>query len=82
MTDANTKKIIESTFDEVARKYDSNLFFAITAKNMANGFDSKKDFLLLDISTGTGIVAFEIIKQHPNINIEDCQEKSKKFKYR
>lgn len=70
MTNEDTKKIIESTFDEVAQKYDSNLYFTLTAKNIANSFNSKKDFLLLDVSTGTGIVAFEIIKQHPNINIE------------
>jgi len=70
MQDTHTKKIIESTFNEVSKRYDTNLFFKITASHMANCFDSKDDLTLLDISTGTGTVAFEIINKHPNIQIQ------------
>lgn len=70
MSENDTKKIIESTFDEVSAKYDSNQFFNITAKEIANSFNSHEDCRLLDISTGTGIVALEIAKQHKNIEIK------------
>jgi len=67
---AKTKKIIESTFNEVSGKYDANKFFKITAKSLAKSFQSNDNDLLLDVSTGTGTVIFEILKQHPNLNIE------------
>ncbi len=64
-----TKKIIESTFNEVSSKYDANLFFQITAQHLAKSFSSYEKDKLLDVSTGTGTVIFEIMKEHPNLDI-------------
>jgi len=64
-----TKKIIESTFNEVSSKYDANFFFQITAQNLAQSFSSKENDKLLDVSTGTGTVTFEILKEHPRLDI-------------
>ena len=66
---AKTKKIIESTFNEVSSKYDANLFFQITAQHLAQSFSSKENDMLLDLSTGTGIVVFEILKKHPKLDV-------------
>lgn len=86
-----TKKIIESTFNEVSNKYDKNAFFKLTAQKMATSFTSNHDFKLLDVSTGTGIVVFEVLEKHPNINItavdisqgmlEVAQDKAEKLGY-
>ncbi|NQY93395.1 MAG: class I SAM-dependent methyltransferase [Campylobacteraceae bacterium] len=64
-----TKQIIEATFNEVSSKYDANLFFQITAQHLAQSFSSKENDKLLDVSTGTGTVVFEILKQHPSLDI-------------
>ena len=69
MSDDKIKNIIASTFNAVSKKYDTNLFFKITAQEMAKSFISNNRCLLLDVSTGTGIVAFEAVKQHPRIKV-------------
>jgi len=68
-THKEIKKLIENTFNEVSTKYDTNLFFKITAEHMAKSFNSKDNMSVLDVSTGTGTVIFELLNKHPHINI-------------
>jgi len=53
------KKIIQKGFDTVAQGYDhpSLSFFPQTAERMMRHLDLNKDQLLLDVCTGTGVVA-------------------------
>jgi len=59
MTKADYKKIIQQGFDTVAQGYDhpSLSFFPETAKRMVMHLDLVPDHQLLDVCTGTGVVA-------------------------
>jgi ubiquinone/menaquinone biosynthesis C-methylase UbiE len=64
------KKNIKNTFDDVAKSYDRNQQFIISAKKMVDLIDSENDSLtILDLSTGTGHIAIELAKKYPNTNI-------------
>jgi ubiquinone/menaquinone biosynthesis C-methylase UbiE len=64
------KKGIQATFDDIARVYDENRFFAISASRMADLVPSADGLKILDISTGTGAVAIEIARKHQTASIE------------
>ncbi|MCW8933859.1 MAG: class I SAM-dependent methyltransferase [Gammaproteobacteria bacterium] len=57
--DQDIKKMIQQGFDTVAQGYDhpSLSFFPETAKRMMHHLDLNSDQLLLDVCTGTGVVA-------------------------
>jgi ubiquinone/menaquinone biosynthesis C-methylase UbiE len=64
------KNQIESTFDDVCGRYDSNKFFSISAKRMAELVPSLKCMNILDVSTGTGAVAIEVARKYRDSNIK------------
>ncbi len=64
------KDNIRDTFNTVAKSYDKNQQFIISAKKMADLLHCDNDKLtILDLSTGTGSVAIELAKKYPNANI-------------
>jgi ubiquinone/menaquinone biosynthesis C-methylase UbiE len=64
------KDNIKSTFDNVAKSYDRNQQFILSAKKMVDLIHSDNDSLnILDLSTGTGHIAIELAKKFPNSNI-------------
>ena len=64
------KKNIKNTFDDVAKSYDRNQQFIISAKKMVDLIHSENDNLtILDLSTGTGNIAIELAKRFSNANI-------------
>ncbi len=70
MNSEKVKKGIQTTFDEVASRYDSSRFFRLSAQKMVGMLALKEGMRVLDISTGTGMVAIEMAKQHPTIKID------------
>ncbi len=64
------KKNIETTFDDVAGRYDENRFFSISAKRMVELLPSLPSMDVLDLSTGTGAVAVEVAKRFSHARIE------------
>jgi ubiquinone/menaquinone biosynthesis C-methylase UbiE len=64
------KQNIEVTFDGVSCRYDENLFFFIAAKKMTDFISAQNVNNILDLSTGTGVVAIEVATQHRHANIE------------
>ncbi|MBL3590566.1 MAG: methyltransferase domain-containing protein [gamma proteobacterium endosymbiont of Lamellibrachia anaximandri] len=69
--DANQfKKNIETTFDDVSSRYDENKFFAISASRMVELVPSWEKMNVLDISTGTGVVAIEMARKYRHADIE------------
>ena len=61
---------IKNTFDSVAKSYDSNEQFIISAKKMVEEININiKNIDILDLSTGTGNIAIELAKKFPNANI-------------
>lgn len=64
------KNNIETTFNDVSSRYDENKFFSISATRMVEFVPSLGGMNLLDVSTGTGVVAIEVAKQYPDANIE------------
>ncbi len=73
MTNMNTnqfKNNIETTFDDVSCRYDENKFFAISASRMVELLPSWEKMNVLDVSTGTGVVAIEMARKYRHANIE------------
>jgi len=64
------KQGIQTTFDDVANQYDSSQFFCLSAQKMVAMLTIKEGMKVLDISTGTGMVAIEMAKQHPTLKID------------
>ncbi|MES9942558.1 MAG: methyltransferase domain-containing protein [Candidatus Thiodiazotropha sp. 6PLUC2] len=64
------KKNLEKTFDDVSTRYDENKFFAISANRMAELVPYSESMNILDVSTGTGLVAIEVARKHPHARIE------------
>ena len=65
--DNKIKESISSTFDEVAKNYDKNEHFLISAKKLVQilkKHDMKNNASILDLSTGTANIAIEIAKQY------------------
>lgn len=61
---------IKSTFDNVAKSYDENRQFIISAQKMVELIELDGDELhILDLSTGTGNIAVELGKKFPNAKI-------------
>ncbi|MDD5051254.1 MAG: methyltransferase domain-containing protein [Sulfuricurvum sp.] len=61
---------IKSTFDNVAKSYDENIQFIISAQKMVELIELDSDELhILDLSTGTGNIAVELGKKFPNAKI-------------
>lgn len=66
----NIKDGIKNTFNDVAKSYDNNKQFIISAKKMVNSINIKDENLnILDLSTGTGNIAIELAIKFPNANI-------------
>jgi len=65
------KENINNTFDKVAKNYDKNEQFIISAKKIVEFIphDKNETFKILDISTGTGNIAIEIAKNYKNATI-------------
>jgi len=64
------KDEIKTTFNDVAKNYDTNKQFQISAKKMVQLIDiSDKNVNILDLSTGTGSIAIELGKKFPSANI-------------
>lgn len=65
MTSQNTKQMIQQGFDTVAADYDhpSLAFFPETAKRMVSHLNLKPHHHLLDVCTGTGVVALTAAEQ-------------------
>ena len=70
MNSDKIKQNIQATFDKVATKYDSNRFFKLSATQLVNNIALIKPNNILDLSTGTGIVALELAQKYPQANIE------------
>ncbi|MGD9968849.1 MAG: class I SAM-dependent methyltransferase [Sulfuricurvum sp.] len=64
------KDTIKSTFDKVAKSYDTNLHFILSAQKMVELIHCETNPLnILDLSTGTGHIAIELAKKFPDANI-------------
>jgi len=65
------KEGINKTFDKVAKNYDKNEQFIISAKKIVEFVPHDKDesFKILDLSTGTGNIAIELAKSYKNATI-------------
>ncbi|WP_316368627.1 class I SAM-dependent methyltransferase [Candidatus Thiodiazotropha sp. CDECU1] len=63
------KKGVEATFNDVSHRYDENRFFAISAAKMAELVPPAESLSILDLSTGTGAVALEVVDKHPSAHI-------------
>lgn len=59
----DVKEIIEHTFDDVAKKYDINEYFLITAQKMVKALEYKDNLNILDLSCGTGNIAILLAKK-------------------
>ncbi len=64
------KRQIESTFDQVSKRYDENRFFNLSARKMAEMIPIKKNIKVLDVSTGTGEVAIAVARKNQQATIE------------
>ena len=73
MQDAHNKikENINKTFDNVAKNYDKNEQFIISAKKIVEFIphDENETFSILDLSTGTGNIAIELAKNYKNATI-------------
>ena len=74
MNNDSIKNSIKSTFDEVAKNYDKNKQFKISAKKMVEILDDEIDFVnekinILDLSAGTGNISIELAKKYPNATV-------------
>lgn len=68
--DQTIKDNIKNTFDNVAKSYDRNQQFILSAKKMVDLIHSENDNLnILDLSTGTGHIAIELAKKFPKAKI-------------
>ncbi|MDQ7016266.1 MAG: methyltransferase, partial [Gammaproteobacteria bacterium] len=70
MNSEKMKQQIASTFNDVAERYDGNLFFSRSAKRLVDHLAPLEQQRVLDLSTGTGIVALEIAQRHQQTQIE------------
>ena len=74
MKNQEVKDLITSTFNDVAKKYDNNKQFIISAKKMLEiinktSISTTENLNILDLSSGTGNIAIELAKQYPNATI-------------
>jgi len=68
-----TKKLkaeISLVFDDVASRYDSNLFFEISAQKIINLINHDDIKRMLDVATGTGTIALLAAEKYPQVEIE------------
>lgn len=70
MPEKDIKSLITSVFDDVANRYDSNRFFSISAGNLIRHANLNGAERMLDISTGTGIVALHAAQEYTNLTID------------
>ncbi len=70
MQNEEIKEGIKNTFDDVAREYDTNRQFEISAQKMAELVECEEEnATILDLSTGTGSIAIELAKKFPKATI-------------
>ena len=75
MENKKVKELIQNTFDDVAKNYDGNKYFVISAKEMVSSIKNifplgNKNINILDLSSGTGNIAIELSKQYPKAAID------------
>jgi ubiquinone/menaquinone biosynthesis C-methylase UbiE len=64
------KKEIALVFDDVASRYDSNRFFELSAQKLINLINHNEINSMLDVATGTGIIALLAAERFPQAEIE------------
>jgi len=70
MSSEKMKQQIAVTFNDVAERYDGNLFFSRSAVRLVDHLAAEENMAVLDLSTGTGIVATEIARRQSSAKIE------------
>ena len=73
-SESEIKNNIQAVFNEVAGLYDANHFFTLSAKNLIahadpDGFPNGSG-RMLDVCSGTGIVAIQAARQYPGLKID------------
>lgn len=74
MDNHKVKELIQNTFDDVAKSYDINEYFTISAKRMVEiisntQINNTQNLNILDLSSGTGNIAIALSKQYPTSSI-------------
>jgi ubiquinone/menaquinone biosynthesis C-methylase UbiE len=64
------KRAIASVFDSVASQYETNKFFDISAQKIIELINGKDYKSLLDVATGTGLIAIQAAQKYPNLQVE------------
>jgi len=70
MNDLERKNRIQSTFNDVAARYDRNRFFPISARNLLDCTAFSGEGEMLDVCTGTGNVALLAAQRWPGLKIK------------
>jgi len=70
MTNDEFKIAITNVFSDIASKYDSNLFFDISARHLIDIADPARFDSMLDVTTGTGVIALSSAQINPNLKID------------
>jgi ubiquinone/menaquinone biosynthesis C-methylase UbiE len=63
-------KDVQSTFDDVALRYDTIKFFKISAAHIVSIINPIQAHKILDVATGTGNVVIECAKALPNVQFD------------
>lgn len=64
------KRQIAGVFDEISPRYDNNRFFTLSAERLVEQLGPCSEKRMLDIATGTGIVAITAARHCPTMAIE------------
>ena len=70
MTDLEKKERIQAIFNDVAKRYDDNRFFSISAGHLLDCANFEGEGRMLDVCTGTGSVALYAAQRWPDLKIK------------